>query len=40
MKNYASETDDVNPSKIDFLANRVADIVKAEVYEFFQRKNE
>ena len=29
-----------NSNRIDSLANRVADIVKAEVYGFFQRENE
>ena len=40
MKNHRSRMDNLNPNKIDFLANRVADIVKAEVYGFFQRENE
>jgi len=30
--------DNVNPTKIDFLANRVAEVVKDEVYNFFQRE--
>lgn len=32
--------DNSDSNRIDFLANRVADIVKAEVYGFFQRENE
>ena len=35
MKNYRSGMDNLNPSKIDFLANRVAELVKDEVCRFF-----
>lgn len=38
MKNYRSNMDNLNPSKIDFLANRVAEIVREEVYGFFDRE--
>jgi len=36
MKNHRSGMDNLNPSKIDFLANRVAEAVKEEVYRFFE----
>ena len=35
MKDYRSGMDNLNPSKIDFLANRVAELVKDEVCRFF-----
>ena len=38
MKNYTSEMDNVNPSRIDFLANRVAEVVRDEVYRFFEKE--
>ena len=39
MKNHRSGMDNLNPSKIDFLANRVAEAVKEEVYRFFDREH-
>ena len=36
MKNYESGMDDLNQSKIDFLADRVAEVVREEVYRFFE----
>ena len=36
MKNYGSGMDDLNQSKIDFLADRVSEMVKEEVYRFFE----
>ena len=38
MKNYRSNMDNLNPSKIDFLANRVAEVVRDEVYRFFEKQ--
>jgi DNA-binding transcriptional MerR regulator len=38
IKRYRSNMDNLNPSKIDFLANRVAEVVRDEVYRFFQRE--
>ena len=38
MKNHRSGMDNVNPSKIDFLANRVAEVVRDEVYRFFEKE--
>jgi DNA-binding transcriptional MerR regulator len=40
MKNFRRGIDNLNPSKIDFLANRVADVVREEVYRFFDRDAE
>jgi DNA-binding transcriptional MerR regulator len=40
MKNYGSGMDDLNQSKIDFLADRVAEVVREEVYRFFDRDAE
>jgi DNA-binding transcriptional MerR regulator len=40
IKRYRSNMDNLNPSKIDFLANRVADVVREEVYRFFDRDAE
>jgi DNA-binding transcriptional MerR regulator len=39
-KNHRSGMDDLNASRIDFLANRVAEAVKEEVYRFFDRDAE
>jgi len=38
IKRYRSNMDNLNPSRIDFLANRVAEVVRDEVYQFFQRE--
>ena len=35
MKMYPNKMDKVNPGRIDFLANRVAEVVREEVYRFF-----
>jgi DNA-binding transcriptional MerR regulator len=35
MKNYSRGINNLNPSKIDFLANTVAEMVREEVYRFF-----
>lgn len=40
MKEYTSKMDNVSPSRIDFLANRVAEVVREEVYRFFDRDAE
>jgi DNA-binding transcriptional MerR regulator len=39
MKNYRSKMDNVNPTKIDFLADRVAEVVREEVYRFFDKED-
>jgi DNA-binding transcriptional MerR regulator len=36
MKNYRSGMDNLNQSNVDFLANRVAEVVRDEVYRFFE----
>jgi len=38
MKMYPNKMDKVNPGRIDFLANRVAEVVRDEVCRFFQRE--
>jgi len=38
MKMYPNKMDKVNPGRIDFLANRMAEVVRDEVYRFFQRE--
>jgi len=36
MKDYRSNMDNVNQTNVDFLANRVAEVVRDEVYRFFE----
>ena len=38
IQNYRRGMDNLNSSKIDFLANTVAEIVREEVYRFFDRE--
>jgi len=38
IKRYQNNMDNVNPSKIDFLASRVAEVVRDEVYRFFEKE--
>ena len=39
MKNHRSRMDNLNPNKIDFLADRVAEVVREEVYRFFDKED-
>jgi len=38
MKEYPAKMDKVHPNRIDFLANRVAEVVRDEVCRFFQKE--
>ena len=37
LKKYGSKMEDLNSARIDFLAQRVAEVVRDEVYRFFEK---
>ena len=38
LKKYGNKMEDFNSARIDFLAQRVAEVVRDEVYRFFERE--